>query len=119
MLEVRLGEVANGLEREREPCQRRPEAVVQVPADASPLLLAKLDDALPRQLELLREPHCMDRARNLRREVGDQAMVALTQALASSRCKPELTDDDPLVDQRKREEVSARLPVLGAGRAFP
>ena len=46
-------------------------------------------------------------------------MVTLTQALAGSRCEPELTHDDPLMDERKREEVSARLPVLGAGRAFP
>ena len=77
------------------------------------------DDALPRQLELLREPHGVDCGGNLRREVGDQAMVALTQALARSCCKPELTDGDPLMDERKGEEVGARCPVLGAGRAIP
>ena len=76
------------------------------------------DDALPRQLELLREPHCVNRGGNLRREVGDQAVVALTQALAGSRCEPELADDDPLMDERKREDVGARRAVLGAGRAF-
>ena len=71
------------------------------------------------RLELLREPDCVDCGGNLRREVGDQAMVALTQALARSRCEPELTDGDPLMDERKGEDVGARCAVLGAGRAFP
>ena len=48
-LQIRRGQVADGLEREREPGQGRPEAVVQVAPDPPPLLLAQLDDALPRR----------------------------------------------------------------------
>ena len=91
-LEIRAGEVADGLEREREPGQCRPEAVVQVATDAPPLLLAKLDDALPRQLQLLRETDCVDGGGDLGCEVGDQAVVALPQALARACCEPELAD---------------------------
>src|SRR4026207_1754891 len=85
------------------PARQRRRACVEAPADAPPLRLAKLHDALPRQLKLLREPHCVDCGGNLRRKVGDQVMVALTQALARSRCEPEFTDGDPLVDERKGE----------------
>ena len=81
-LEIRVRQVADGLECEREPGQRRPEAVVQVATDPPPLLLAQLDDALPRRLELLREPDRVHRGGDLRCEVDDQAVVALPQALA-------------------------------------
>ena len=68
---------------------------MQVTADPAPLLLAQLDDALPRRLELLREPDCVDGGGDLRREVGDQAMVALPEALAGPRREAELADRAP------------------------
>ena len=68
---------------------------MQVAPDTSPLLLAQLDDVLPRQLELLREPDRVDRCGNLRCEVDDQTVVALTEALARPRCEPELADGGP------------------------
>ena len=91
-LKIGAAEVADGLEGEREPGKRRAEAVVQVATDAPALLFAKLDDALSRQLQLLRETDCVDRGGDLGCEVGDQAVVALPQALASACCDPELAD---------------------------
>jgi hypothetical protein len=53
--EIRAGEVTDGLECERQPGQRRSEAVVEVAPDSSALLFAKLDDTLSRQLQFLGE----------------------------------------------------------------
>ena len=81
---------------------------MQVATDASALLLAKLDDALSRQLQLLGETDCVDGGGDLGCEVGDQAVVALPQTLACACCEPELAERDALVDEREREEVGAR-----------
>ena len=50
-LEIRIGEIAHGLEREREPGKRGAKAIVQISTDAPSLLLAQLDQVLPRQPE--------------------------------------------------------------------
>ena len=111
-------EVTDGLECEREPGQCRSEAVVEVATDASALLLAKLDDALSRQLQFLGETDCVDGGGDLGCEVGDQAVVALPEALAWARCEPELAERDPLMNKREREEVGARDAVFGGDRGF-
>jgi hypothetical protein len=45
----------HGVEGEGEPGQGRPEAVVEVAADAATLLLPQVDQAAPSGLQLLRE----------------------------------------------------------------
>ena len=81
-LEIRAGEIANSFEGKREPGQCGSETVVQVPTDTSALLLPKLNDALSREPQFLGEPDCVDGGGDLGCEVGDQAVVALPQALA-------------------------------------
>ena len=92
---------------------------MQVATDASALLFAKLDDALSRQLQLLRETNCVDGGGDLGCQVGDQAVVALPEALASAWCEPELAERDSLVNEREREEVGAGYAVFGDDLGFP
>ena len=109
-------------ECEREPGQCRAETVVEVAPDASALLLAKLDDPLSSQLQLLGETDCVDGGGDLGCEVGDQAVVALPEALAWACCEPELAERDSLVNKREREEVGAGMPysaTIAASREAP
>ena len=76
---------------------------MEVATDAATLLLAQLDQAAARSLQLLREADCVRRRRDLRRKVGNQAAVCLTQLLAGSRCKTELSDGDALMHERESE----------------
>ena len=105
--EIRRRQIPNGLERERQPGERRAEAVVEVAADPPPLLLAQLDDALPRRLQLVRELDRVDGGGDLRRQVGDQPVVALVGgARPGARREPKLTDGDALVDERERRGLA-------------
>ena len=90
---------------------------MQVASDPPPLLLAKPDDALPRELELLREPDRMDGGRDLRHEVDDQAVVSLPEALARPRREPELANLDALVVSGS-EKVRGGRAVLGDSPGF-
>ena len=110
--EIRRRQIANGLERERQPGERRAEAVVEIAPDPPPFLLAQLDDALPRRLQLVRELDRVDSRSDLRRQVGDQPFVALPKVLTLAPGETKLTDDGALVDERDDEAHTRRRAVL-------
>jgi hypothetical protein len=86
------GEVARRLDPQRHRAERRPEAVVQVPPQPPPLLLARGDQRLPAGLQLLGELRCARRRGSLPDDVGQQALVAVGQPRARRWGEHELAD---------------------------
>ena len=86
---------------------------MQVAPDAAPLLLAEADKSATGGAKLAGEHDRVDGRGDLGRQVGDEPLVALSQAVSPARREQKLADRGIVVDERDSGHLPAGSAVGG------
>ena len=92
--------------------KRRPELVVEVPAEPAAFLLASGHERLARAPQVGRQANRLDRRRRLPGQVGEQPLVGRAERLAvAARTQCQVTDGPAAIDDRQADEVAGTRRV--------
>jgi hypothetical protein len=105
---------AGGVEPDGEGAERGPQAVVQIPPEAPPLLLARRNQPLPRAPQVGREARGVGGRARLMRQVVEQPPVGRGECLPwSPRCHNQLSYLFRVVHERQDHGFARGTTVLG------